>query len=447
MPKDSNHEEFQPGRAFRPEGQLSRFEASGPRRDAGVPQSPDAAQKAMAEVAAVEGAEGDTRTPRVRVDDEGVPRPFMLGILVHSLTESGIGFEEAYGIAQEVWAQIRDRGLVTKDELRELVAELAGDGHGLTKSEIPHPTLGGSLEVSGPGGRWPFNQIRLQQSLLAAGLEPRLAFELVSEIEWELRGLGDPLVTRDAIRVRATELLTRRFGKETADRYRAWRHYQNEDDRPVIVLLGGASGVGKSSLALEVARRLSIGRVLSTDSIRDVMRVMVSDDLLPTLHVSSFEAHTRLTREPAEHMNRVIEGFLEQTRTVSVGVRAVIERAVVEGTSMVLDGVSLVPGILDVEEWSQRAHVFFLLAADLDRESLHGHLMARAAGPGTRASERYVRNFQEIFQIQEDLLERAEAHSVPIIDVQDLESAVVEVVQSVVGRLGAQRAAERAALD
>ena len=391
--------------------------------------------------------EGDARVPRVGVDVDGVRRPFMLGILVHSLTESGLSFEDAYSISRKVWAQIRDRTLVTKQEIRQLVAELAGAESTSSLFEVSNPALGGPLEVSGPNGRWPFNQTRIQQSFLAAGLDPANGFELVSEIEWQLRGLGAPLVSRDAIRKLATELLTERFSTSMAARYRAYRHYQNEDDRPVIVLLGGTSGVGKSSLALEVARRLSIGRVLSTDSVRDVMRVMVSDDLIPTLHVSSFEAHTRLVHEPSEYLDPVIEGFLEQTRTVSVGVRAVIQRAVIEGTSLVLDGVSLVPGFLDLEEWSQRAHVFYLLAADVDRESLHDHLMARADGPGTRASERYVRNFQEIFRIQEDLLERAEAAKVPIVDVQDLESAVQAVVKHVVGELGARREAERAGLD
>jgi len=390
--------------------------------------------------------EDEARASRVGVDDDGVRRPFMLGILVHSLTESGLSFEDAYSVSRQIWAEIRDRSIVTKDELRDLVAEFAA-ATGAYPFEAPSPALGGPLEVSGSNGRWPFNQMRLQQSLLAAGLEPRRAFEVVSDIEWRLRGKGDPLVTRDAIRNLATEILTERFGTSTSARYRAYRHYQNEDDRPVIVLLGGTSGVGKSSLALDVARRLSIGRVLSTDSIRDVMRVMVSQDLVPTLHVSSFEAHTRMLRDETSENDPVIEGFLEQTRTICVGVRAVIERAITEGTSLVLDGVSLVPGVLDLDDWSLRAHVFFLLAADVDRESLHGHLMARAEGPGTRASERYVRNFQEIFQIQAHLLERAEASGLPIVDVQDLESAVRAVVKHVVGSLGARREAERASLD
>ncbi len=415
-----------------PRGSLSRFETGRVRHGS------DSA-----------GLESDDQTAshsRVRVDDRGVHRPFMRGILVHSLTEQGFSFEDAYTVSQEVWNRVRDRELVTKKELRELVAELSSASPA-GEFERLDSTVDDQLDVLGKDGRWPFSQGRLQHSLLAAAIEPRLAFEVVVEIERELRNRGERRVTRDAIRTLAGAILQRRFGEASARRYHEWRYFQNEDDRPLILLLGGTSGVGKSSLALEVARRLSIARVLSTDSIRDVMRVMVSDDLVPTLHVSSFEAHSRLVSEVQEGLDPVIEGFLEQSRTVSVGVRAVIERAITEGTNTALDGVSLVPGLFDVTDWQDRAHVFFLLAADEDRESLHGHLVARAHGRGARASERYMQNFTEIFRIQEDLLERAETFGIPVVDVQDLESAAQQVVAYAVDQLGECHAAEAPGLD
>jgi 2-phosphoglycerate kinase len=422
--------------AGRPRGPLSRFGALAERDE---PEREDARQGGDA---LERGLRGDIAA-RVRVDDQGVHRPFMLGTLVHTLTESGLSFEDAYRVAREIWLRVRDRKVVTTKELSELVEDLgtAASGGRFEPTELG---MNDGLKVIGPDGRWPFNQGRIQQSLLAAALEPRQAFEAAVEIERELRQRGERTVTRDAIRGLASEILGRRFGEGYAARYRAWRDFQSGDERPVVVLLGGTSGVGKSTLAIEVARRLTIARLLSTDSIRDVMRVMLSDDLVPTLHVSSFEAHTRLVTEVREGLDPIIEGFLDQSRTVAVGVRAVIERAVKEGTSTVLDGVSLVPGLFDLEGWGDRAHVFFLLAADVDRESLHGHLMARAHGKGARASERYVRNFKEIFRIQEDLLERAEAFGIPVVDVQDTEVAAEQVVAHVVGRLGERRAAERA---
>ncbi len=417
-----------------PKGALSRFARQGPEEDPADDERE---------------APSPTLT-RVRVAEGGAMRPFMRGILVHSLTEKGVSFEDAYEIAQEVWSEVKDRPRVTKGELRELVAKHRARIHGSLRAPSAGAELGAPLppmQVSGKDGRWPFNQARLQQSLLAAGLKLLQAFEVTVEIENELLRRGADLVDRDAIRDLAASHLRERFSPEYAHRYLAWRSFQREDERPVILLLGGTSGVGKSSLALEVARRLSIGRVLSTDSIRDVMRVMLSDDLVPTLHVSSFEAHSRLTRPVRDGTDPVVEGFIEQSRTVSVGVRAVIERAIAEGTSTVLDGVSIVPGLFDVEEWRDRAHVFFLLAADEDRESLQSHLVARAHGRGARASERYVQNFREIFTIQEDLLERARLHSVPVVDVQHLEGAARRVVTHVVGHLGERRAAEAARSD
>jgi 2-phosphoglycerate kinase len=202
-----------------------------------------------------------------------------------------------------------------------------------------------------------------------------------------------------------------------------------------------------SSLAIVVARRLSIARVLSTDAIRDVMRVMISVDLVPTLHVSSFEAHRKLVVPVAPGLEPIVEGFLDQARTVAVGVRAVIERAIIEGTNTVIDGVSLVPGLFDLGGWRDRAHVVLLLAADQGHESLRAHIVARAHGRGARASERYLRSFEEIVCIQDALLERARTFDVEVIDVHELEQAVRHVVSHVVGGLAASHAAPEAGLD
>jgi len=431
VPKNHEHDQ-EPQKDESPRGSMSRFETGRARSESSS--------------AAVESDDQIASHSRVRVDDRGVHRPFMRGILVHSLTEEGFDFEDAYAVSQKVWKRVCDRELVSKKELRELVAELSATTLGGDFERLD-PTIEDQLDVLGKDGRWPFSQGRLQHSLLAAGIEPRVAFEVVVEIERELRSRGERRVTRDAIRTLAGDILQRRFGESSARRYHEWRFFQNNDDRPLILLLGGTSGVGKSSLALEVARRLSIARVLSTDSIRDVMRVMVSDDLVPTLHVSSFEAHSRLVSEVREGLDPVIEGFHEQSRTILVGVRAVIERAIKEGTNTSLDGVSLAPGLFDVSEWQDRAHVLFLLAADEDRDSLHGHLVARAHGRGARASERYMQNFKEIFRIQEDLLERAEMYGIPVVDVQDLESAAQQVVSYVVDQLGERHAAEAPGLD
>ena len=58
-------------------------------------------------------------------------------------------------------------------------------------------------------------------------------------------------------------------------------------------MIGGGTGSGKSSVATEVAYRLGITRVTSTDLIRHTMRAFFSEEFMPTIHYSSFEAGRR----------------------------------------------------------------------------------------------------------------------------------------------------------
>ena len=116
---------------------------------------------------------------------------------------------------------------------------------------------------------------------------------------------------------------------------------------PIIVLIGGSTGTGKSTVAAEVAHRLGITRVASTDFIRQTMRAFFSREFMPTIHYSSFEAGEGVDGDVTG--DPTIVGFVDQCRHVCVGVEAAIERALAEGWSMVLEGVHLVPGLLPAE--------------------------------------------------------------------------------------------------
>jgi len=236
-------------------------------------------------------------------------------------------------------------------------------------------------------------------------------------------------VSRGDVRRMAFEALSRRQGPRAAERYRVWRTYQ-EPDRPVLILLGGAAGVGKTSLALEVAHRLGIGRMLSTDSIRQIMRIMLSQELAPALHASSYDAYKLLPPE-ALGDDPVIEGFMNQATTVTVGVRASIQRAIAENASLVLDGVSIVPGLLDVSAYADQADVIFLLITTLGDDAFQSRFEARAATAKQRAPHRYLENLDAILAIQNHLLELADRYHVPIVDNVSFDSSVLQIIRYV----------------
>jgi 2-phosphoglycerate kinase len=381
-----------------------------------------------------QGGAARERAPRLQVEDAGRQRPFMRGIMVHSLVARGVGFDEAYRAANLIRDRLRGREVVTKEELRKELRTLLGDAPFQEDQRLPLPP---DMLVTGPsGGARPFSKGTLSQSLLAAALDPNEAFDVAREIERDLAARGVRQIERRDLRKLTYETLMRRAGAPTAQRYLVWRRHQNLD-RPVVILLGGATGVGKTSLALEVAYRLGIGRVLSTDSIRQIMRITLSGDLMPALHASSYDAWKTLPPEPRGG-EPVIEAFRSQAAAVSVGVRASIDRAVAENASLVLDGVSIVPGLLDVAPYADVADVVFLVVATLDEDAFRSRFSTRAQGGQRRPSDRYLENLDAILRIQDHFLELADRYDVPIVDNVSFDRSVLLIIRHVVEALRAR---------
>lgn len=62
-----------------------------------------------------------------------------------------------------------------------------------------------------------------------------------------------------------------------------------EERRFFIILLSGAPGTGKSTIASLLASRMSVSHIISTDSIRHAMRTIYPKDKYPILHYSTYE--------------------------------------------------------------------------------------------------------------------------------------------------------------
>ena len=203
-----------------------------------------------------------------------------------------------------------------------------------------------------------------------------------------------------------------------------------ELEMPLIVLVGGATGTGKSTVATEVAHRLGITRVTSTDVVRQTMRAFFSQEFMPSIHYSSFDAGAAVRVPEDETADPTLLGFLEQTRNVLVGVKAVIGRAIEEGYSLVLEGVHLVPG--SISTTIRGAVVCHCLLAIEDDEEHANHFWTRdAASEGLRPFEKYLAALPEIRRIQDYLIARAGKAGVPVIDNPSVDTAVDGVIELV----------------
>ena len=136
-----------------------------------------------------------------------------------------------------------------------------------------HHRLRPSPNRWGGGSGVPFSKGILSQSLEASGIEPTISHSLALTIEKTLLRRRGNEVTNDELRELTVKNLREKYGASYADRYLLWRRLK-EPVNPLIILLGGTAGTGKSTLAVELAHRLGITRVISTDSVREVMRMM-----------------------------------------------------------------------------------------------------------------------------------------------------------------------------
>jgi 2-phosphoglycerate kinase len=274
---------------------------------------------------------------------------------------------------------------------------------------------------------FPYSKGLMARALIAAGVPADRAYHLARRLELDLAERGESSVELERLEGMAQEILGEEEGQRATNRLRRLADLQALDV-PIIVLIGGSTGTGKSTVAAEVAHRLGITRVASTDFIRQTMRAFFSREFMPTIHYSSFEAGEAIdddvTGDPA------IVGFVDQCRHVCVGVDAALSRSLTEGWSMVLEGVHLVPGLLPTElEGALLVHVVVEIA-DEDVHRMHFHVRDAATG-GIRAMDKYLDRLDDIRRVQTYIVGRARRESVPVVENANVERTIDTVIELV----------------
>jgi 2-phosphoglycerate kinase len=285
--------------------------------------------------------------------------------------------------------------------------------------------------VSGQEHGLPYSKGLMAAGIMATGLAPARAFHVAEVIEERLHARGVAAISADELRDLALDVLADEEGNRYAASYAKWDMVKRLD-RPLVVLLGGATGVGKSTLATMLASRLGITRVIPTDAIREVMRAMFSDQLLPTLQSSSFDAGNDVRHPLPPDTDPLIAGFREQVAAVVVGVEALIARAAEEGTALIVEGAHLAPGFLGLDRFADRAVVVQLLVTVDDEAQHRSHFLHRGQDSANRPGDRYLDSFANIRKLQDYLRTLAVQHSVPLVPSYNLDATLSNVIDLVV---------------
>ncbi len=371
--------------------------------------------------------------------------PFLRGIMVHSLQEAGVSFKQAHSIASDIRSQLGSKSQVTTSELEQRVikklARLDRADHLERYKERWLPRL---IEVEhGDGQITEFSPELYRNELEAIGLKPGEAVEIVAAVSEHLGKRRVSRVKSNYI-ARFTYRLLRKsktLGPAVAQRWLVWRDFINSG-RSLVILLGGSPGSGKSTIAADMASRLNIVRTQSTDMLREVMRSIISINVQPLLHRSSFSAWTLLSnansKDEAYTDALLVEGFTKQAAILSTAIEAVIQRAVRESVSLIVEGVHLHPASTSAFTALDDALVVPVMLAVPSSKGLRKRITGRSSAAPQRRAQHYLEHFDSIWKLQSYLLDEADQAGVPIIINDSREHVFREVMLATIQLLSQQ---------
>lgn len=362
--------------------------------------------------------------------------PFLRGILTRSLLEAGLDFDEAFRLATEMRDALAETAEVSSDEIRRRVLHmLEEEGHlgALEPYRLPLGVPGRIVVDSATRGRSAFSRGKHERYLRAAGVKPDKAEQTTKRVYEALLASGAEAIDSRSLGYLTYLALEQEVSRKAARRYLVWSEFQRSG-RPLILMICGAVGSGKSTVATEVANLLDIVRIQSTDMLREVMRMMLPKKLMPVLHVSSFDAWKALPIQDARGRDRdllIADGYRTQAGLLSVAIEAVVARAVEESVPVIIEGVHAHPEIaLKLPEGGDAIAVHTTLAV-LKSKELKRRLRGRGAEVPQRRAGRYLDRFESIWSLQSFLLSEADRCDTPIITNTDKDKTVHQVVLQV----------------
>lgn len=290
-------------------------------------------------------------------------------------------------------------------------------------------------DVDGNYYKEPFSKGVLARSLRFSNLGLDQAYEIASDIETKLIENEVDEISLDELSKYISDYL-KKIDPGIAFKYKRLSSLRKSNE-PLIILIGGASGVGTSSMAFELANRLGLKNIISTDMIREVMRKIISKELNPVIHKSSFDAYESI-RTPAIRVDTTIEGFISHVDVVNVGIEAIVERSIKEGISIIIEGVHVVPGFIR-EDLINKGNIIILTLIVEDEEMHKQRFYSRCRQPWVKRSlDHYMDNFDTIRKTQDFLISQANIHNSCVINNVDYKQTIDLMVNDIIKEFGGE---------
>ena len=202
-----------------------------------------------------------------------------------------------------------------------------------------------------------------------------------------------------------------------------------DGDGPLVILLGGAPGTGKTTIANLLLGELGLSHHLSTGFIRASVAHLLPEADARLLKHHTYDAYQALEDTDGaagDGNNLLLEGAIRQSMVLKPAIESCINRAVREGIGLVIEGSHFLPGVL--EPGTLEATLLCILDVP-DREALK----QRVLSPNHSRRTLSEAQLERLVQLQEGILGLAKVHGQPVVINEDLPGTIKQI-RSLVSR-------------
>lgn len=187
-----------------------------------------------------------------------------------------------------------------------------------------------------------------------------------------------------------------------------------------IILINGSTGSGKSTVSHELALKLGITRVISTDVVRQIFRSVINPNLIDYMLVSSYEKSSSSSKLAYYEQRTILCRILDQ----------LVERFIEENIDIIIEGVHIMPELYSRHK--EKGHSIYLFTLYVESISMHKErFLKRQDESQKRISNKYLNHFEEIRSIQDFIIRQASIHDNILINNENLNNTLDIIINEI----------------